>query len=180
MCPLGLHQTKAIAGVANGSVSGSSAVQGGSGGGTGSSGIKLNLTSGSFEGTEYTYTAKESGLEDFISQIELDISNYQDAIAQIDGQIAVLQTLKNAPLKSFRSDRKGGSGSSGGSDTTKDVEEYIAAIDDYREAIERLNRIQIKHSELELQLSNTDDLREQIRLQEELVNVYRIWFCAQL
>ena len=168
------HETaKAIAGVANGSVSGSSAVQGGSGGGTGSSGIKLNLTSGSFEGTEYTYTAKESGLEDFISQIELDISNYQDAIAQIDGQIAVLQTLKNAPLKSFRSDRKGGSGSSGGSDTTKDVEEYIAAIDDYREAIERLNRIQIKHSELELQLSNTDDLREQIRLQEELVNVYR-------
>ena len=97
------HETaKAIAGVANGSVAGSSTVQGGSGGGTGSSGIKLNLTSGSFEGTEYTYTAKESGLEDFISQIELDISNYQNAISQIDGQIAALQALKNAPLKSFK------------------------------------------------------------------------------
>ena len=34
--------------------------------------IKLNLTSGSFKGTEYSYTAKESNLEDFISQIELD------------------------------------------------------------------------------------------------------------
>ena len=166
------HETaKAIAGVANGSVSGSSAVQGGSGGGTGSGGIKLNLTSGSFEGTEYTYTAKESGLEDFISKVEFDISTYKDAIAQIDGQIAVLQSLKNLPLKSFKSD-KGGSGGSG-SDAAKEVEEYVAAIDDYREAIERLNRIQIKRSELELELSNTDDLREQIRLQEELVNVYR-------
>lgn len=166
------HETaKAIAGVADGSVSGSSAVQGGSGGGTGSSGIKLNLTSGSFEGTEYTYTAKESGLEDFISEIELDISNYKDAIAQIDGQIAVLQSLKNLPLKSFSSDRNS-SGSTGG-DATKEVEEYVAAIDDYREAIERLNRIQIKRSELELELSNTDDLREQIRLQGELVDVYK-------
>ncbi len=167
------HETaKAIAGVANGSVSGSSAVQGGSGGGTGSGGIKLNLTSGSFEGTEYTYTAKESGLEDFISKVEFDISTYKDAIAQIDGQIAVLQSLKNLPLKSFKSD-KGGSGGGSGSDAAKEVEEYVAAIDDYREAIERLNRIQIKRSELELELSNTDDLREQIRLQEELVNVYR-------
>ena len=166
------HETaKAIAGIADGSVKGSSAMQGGSGGGTGSSGIKLNLTSGSFKGTEYTYTAKESGLEDFISEIELDISKYKDAIAQIDGQIAVLQALKNTPLKKFRSNTGGGSGS--GKDATKEIEEYIAAIDDYREAIERLNRIRIKKAELELDLSNTDDLREQIRLQESLVNIYR-------
>ena len=166
------HETaKAIAGIANGSVAGSSSVQGGSGGGTGSSGIKLNLTSGSFEGTEYTYTAKESNLEDFISQIELDISDYKNAIAQIDGQIAVLQALKNTPLKNFKSNT--GSGSGGSGSATKEVEEYIAAIDDYREAIERLNRIRIRKEELELDLSNTDDLREQIRLQESLMNVYR-------
>lgn len=163
------HETaKAIAGIANGSVAGSSAMQGGSGGGTGSNGIKLNLTSGSFVGTEYTYTAKESGLDDFISQIELDISDYQNAIAQIDGQIAVLQALKNTPLKNFKSDTSGS-----GSSATDEVEEYIAAIDDYREAIERLNRIRIRKAELELDLSNTDDLREQIRLQESLVNIYR-------
>ena len=168
------HETaKAIAGVADGSVSGSSTVQGGSGGGTGSSGIKLNLTSGSFKGTEYTYTAKESGLEDFISEIELDISNYKDAIAQIDGQIAVLQSLKNLPLKSFKSNKSGSGGSGSGDSAAKDVEEYVAAIEDYREAIERLNRIQIRRSELELELSNTDDLREQIRLQSELVDVYK-------
>ena len=117
------HQTaKAIAGVASGTVAGSADVQGGSGGGTGGSGIKLNLTSGSFKGTEYSYTAKESNLEDFISQIELDVSKYQDAISQIDGQIAALQALKNAPLKSFKSDTKSGSSSK------KDVEEYVAII----------------------------------------------------
>lgn len=114
-----------IAGVASGTVAGSADVQGGSGGGTGGSGIKLNLTSGSFKGTEYSYTAKESNLEDFISQIELDVSKYQDAISQIDGQIAALQALKNAPLKSFKSDTKSGSSSK------KDVEEYVATIDDY-------------------------------------------------
>ena len=168
------HETaKAIAGIANGSVAGSSAMQGGSGGGTGSNGIKLNLTSGSFVGTEYTYTAKESGLDDFISQIELDISDYQNAIAQIDGQIAVLQALKNTPLKNFKSDTSGSGGSGSGNSATDEVEEYIAAIDDYREAIERLNRIRIRKAELELDLSNTDDLREQIRLQESLVNIYR-------
>ena len=164
------HETaKAIAGVADGSVSGLSGVVGGSGGGVGGSGITLNLTSGSFQGTEYTYTAKESGLEDFISQIELDISNYQDAIAQIDGQIATLQALKNLPLKSFKSSGSGGSGSNS---TASEVEEYTAAIDDYREAIERLNRIQTKRTDLETKLSNTNDLRTQIELQKELIGVY--------
>ena len=166
------HETaKAIAGVADGSVSGSSGVVGGSGGGVGGSGITLNLTSGSFQGTEYTYTAKESGLEDFISQIELDISNYQDAIAQIDGQIATLQALKNLPLKSFKSSGSG-SGGSGSDSTASEVEEYTAAIDDYREAIERLNRIQTKRTDLETKLSNTNDLRTQIELQKELIGVY--------
>lgn len=170
------HETaKAIAGIANGdSSAGSAGIQGGSGGGTGGSGIKLNLTSGSFNGTEYTYTAKESGLEDFISQIELDISDYQNAIAQIDGQIATLQALKNLPLKSFKSSSgSGGSGSGSSDSAAKEIEEYIATIDDYREAIEKLNRIQIKRTDLETQLSNTGDLRTQIKLQEQLIGVYK-------
>lgn len=165
------HETaKAIAGVANGSVAGSSVVQGGSGGGTGSSGIKLNLTSGSFEGTEYTYTAKESGLEDFISQIELDISNYQNAISQIDGQIAALQALKNAPLKSFKGSGSGSSGSSGG---TTDVEEYIASIDEYREAVERLRKAQEEADKLETAIDNAGNFEKKIELQEKLIAAYR-------
>ena len=162
------HQTaKAIAGVASGTVAGSADVQGGSGGGTGGSGIKLNLTSGSFEGTEYSYTAKESNLEDFISQIELDVSKYQDAISQIDGQIAALQALKNAPLKSFKSDTKSGSSSK------KDVEEYVATIDDYREAVERLRKAQEARAELETKIDNSDDLREKILLERQLIGAYQ-------
>lgn len=166
------HETaKAIAGVADGSVSGSSAVQGGSGGGTGSSGIKLNLTSGSFEGTEYTYTAKESGLEDFISQIELDISNYQDAISQIDGQIAALQALKNAPLKSFKGSGTGSGGGSSGS--TKEVEEYIASIDEYREAVERLRKAQAEVERITTDIDNAGSIEKKIALEKELIGAYQ-------
>lgn len=162
------HQTaKAIAGVASGTVAGSADVQGGSGGGTGGSGIKLNLTSGSFKGTEYSYTAKESNLEDFISQIELDVSKYQDAISQIDGQIVALQALKNVPLKSFKSDTKSGSSSK------KDVEEYVATIDDYREAVERLRKTQEARAELETKIDNSDDLREKILLERQLIGAYQ-------
>ena len=167
------HQTaQAIAGVADGTVAGSSGIQSGSGGGTSGSGIKINLTSGSFEGTEYTYTAKESNLEDFISQIELDVSKYQDAISQIDGQIATLQALKNAPLKSFQSDTNSGSSGSSGSSSQKEVEEYIATIDDYREAIERLRKAQEVRANLETKIDNSDDLKEQILLERQLIGAY--------
>lgn len=170
------HQTaEAIAGIAGGDSSrGSTNIQGGSGGGVGSSGIKLNLTSGSFEGTEYTYTAKESGLEDFISQIELDISNYQDAISQIDGQIAALQALKNTPLKSFQSSGSGGSGKSGGSSSaTKDVEEYIADIDEYRDAVERLRKAQAEVERITTDIDNAGSIEKKIALEKELVDAYQ-------
>lgn len=163
------HETaKAIAGIEDGSVSGSSAVQGGSGGGTNSSGISLNLTSGSFEGTEYTYTAKESGLEDFISQIELDITDYQNAISQIDGQIATLRALKNIPLKEF----EGGLGNSSSGSKGKEVEEYIADIDAYREAIERLRKAQQYASDTKQTLDNTEDLKQRILLERQLIGAY--------
>lgn len=160
---------KAIKGIGTGAILGADTKMKGSGGGRNRKGIDTNVTSGEFNGFDFDFSFKGASLDDFISQVELDISSYKDAIAQIDGQIAVLQALKNTPLKKFRSNT--GSGSS--KDATKEVEEYIAAIDDYREAIERLNRIRIKKAELELDLSNTDDLREQIRLQESLVNIYR-------
>lgn len=167
------HETaKAIAGVANGdSKAGSSAIQGGSGGGTGGSNIKLNLTSGSFEGTEYTYTAKESGLEDFISQIELDISNYQDAISQIDGQIATLKALKNLPLSSFKG--KSSSGGSGSNSSKKEVEEYTATIEDYREAVERLRKAQEDVNSIKTTIDESDDLKEKILLEKQLISAYQ-------
>lgn len=166
------HETAdAIAGVANGdSKAGSSAIQGGSGGGTAGRKLKFNLTSGRFKGTEYTYTAKESGLEDFVSQIELDISNYQDAIKQIDGQIATLQALKNLPLSSFKG--KSGSGGSGSNSASKDVEEYTAAIEDYREAIERLRKAQEVRANIGSRIEESEDLKAKILLEKQLIGAY--------
>ena len=169
------HQTaKAIAGIANGTVQGSTGVQGGSGGGVGGSGIKLSLTSGKFEGTEYTYTAKESGLEDYIAQIELDISNYQNAIKQIDGQIAALQALKNTPLKKFEGKGVGAKSSSGsGSSSAKEVEEYIADIDKYREAVEALRKAQEEAARIEGEIENAGSYEKKIALTKELVEAYK-------
>ena len=158
------ESAKAIEGMANGVVKGSVTKFAGSFGGKLRDKIKTNITSGEFNGFDFDFDFKGASLEDFVSQVELDISSYQKAISQIDGQIAALQALKNAPLKNVKS----GSGSS-----TKEIEEYIAAIDDYREAIERLNRVQIKKSDLETQLLNTNDLRTQIELQQELIGVYK-------
>lgn len=165
---------KAMAGVAGGQVAGSSDVQGGSGGGVVGGGISLNLTSGSFQGTDYNYTAKQANLEDFISQVQLDISNYQSAIAQIDGQIATLRALKNIPLKDFSGGLGSGSGGSGGSggSSSKEIEEYIADIDDYREAIERLERAQRHTSDVKQRLDDTEDLKQRILLERQLISAY--------
>lgn len=157
---------EAIAGMADGIKAGSSALIGGSGGGTTGNKIKLSLSGAEFKGTDYTYEAKEIGLDDFISDLELDISNYQNAIAQIDGQIAALQALKNAPLKSFES--KSGSGSS-----KKEVEEYIADIDEYREAVERLRKAQAEVERITTDIDNAGSIEKKIALEKELVDAYQ-------
>ena len=163
---------KAMAGVAGGQVAGSSGVQGGSGGGVGGSGISLNLTSGSFQGTDYNYTAKQTNLDDFISQIQLDISSYQNAIAQIDGQIAALRALKNIPLKDFKGGLGSGGGGGSGGGSSKEVEEYIADIDAYREAIERLRKAQEVRSNIETRIDESDNLKEKILLERQLIGAY--------
>lgn len=115
---------KAIAGIASGTVQGSSSVNGGGAGGSSGSKGNISVHSGSFKGTEYTYEAKTISLEDFISDLELDISNYSKAIAQIDGQIATLKALRNTSLNKFSTSNKNaskGSGSSSGS-SSKDSE----------------------------------------------------------
>ena len=159
---------EAIAGMADGIKAGSSAFVGGSGGGTTGNKIKLSLSGAEFKGTDYTYEAKEIGLDDFISDLELDISNYQNAIAQIDGQIAALQALKNAPLKSFKS--KSGSGSGG---SKKEVEEYIADIDEYREAVERLRKAQAEVERITTDIDNAGSIEKKIDLEKELVDAYQ-------
>lgn len=110
----------AISGVGSGTQAGSTGSFSGSGGTTRES-ISVNTTSGSFDGTNYSYEAREISLDDFISELEVDISAYQNAIAQIDGQIATLKALRNTSLSKFSTSNKN-SGKGSGSGSSKDNE----------------------------------------------------------
>lgn len=112
------ESAKAIAAMASGEIAGASSPVGTGGGGTYTSKGSISYKTGSFQGTEYQYEAKTISLENFISDLELDISNYQQAISQIDGQIATLKALRNTSLNKFSTSNKNaskGSGSGGGS-----------------------------------------------------------------
>ena len=81
-----------------------------------------------------------------------------------------LTKLKGLDLKSLYLD--GTSTDRDRDDDSKEVEEYIADIEDYREAIERLNRVQIERAALEERLSNTDDLHEKVAIEKQMLGVY--------
>lgn len=163
------HETaQAIAAMGSGEVAGSSSSIFGGTDGTQTGGLSLDLYKGNFKGTDYNYEATSVSLDDYVSQLELDISSYEKAIAQIDGQIAALQALKNAPLKSFESS----SGSSGSGGSSKEVEEYLAGIDEYYEAMKRLESIQQRLAKLQSQIEYADTEEEKIALTKQLINVY--------
>ena len=163
------HETaQAIAAMGSGEVAGSSSSIFGGTDGTQTGGLSLDLYKGNFKGTDYNYEATSVSLDDYVSQLELDISSYEKAIAQIGGQIAALQALKNAPLKSFESS----SGSSGSGGSSKEVEEYLADIDEYYEAMKRLESIQQRLAKLQSQIEYADTEEEKIALTKQLINVY--------
>lgn len=163
------HETaQAIAAMGSGEVAGSSSSIFGGTDGTQTGGLSLDLYKGNFNGTDYNYEATSVSLDNYVSQLELDISSYEKAIAQIDGQIAALQALKNAPLKSFESS----SGSSGSGGSSKEVEEYLADIDEYYEAMKRLESIQQRLAKLQSQIEYADTEEEKIALTKQLINVY--------
>lgn len=167
---------KAFAGIGSGEENGTDAVVGGATGAVSGKSINLNLTKGSFDGTNYTYKATQTSLDDFTSDLQLDVSKYQQQIAQINSQIALLESLKNKPLGSYGNSSgsggsKGGSGG-GSSSSTKEVEEYIASIDEYREALERLARTQAKVDEIQQKINLSDNLEEQLLMQQVLIGAY--------
>lgn len=117
------ESAKAIAAMASGEIAGASSPVGTGGGGTYTSKGSISYKTGNFKGTKYTYEAKTISLEDFISDLELDISNYQQAISQIDGQIATLKALRNTSLNKFStSNKNAGKGSGSGGSNSKDNE----------------------------------------------------------
>lgn len=192
------HETAiAIQAMSSGVVAGSSTAIGGGATGVEGGGIALTLTEGSFDGVDYTYTAQEVGLDDFISQVELEIDDYENAIANINGQIAVLEALRDTPFESFKNlvdnassivgektNDKIGQGqkeTEKAAEEAKDaeeekkklVEEYIAAIDEYYMALKRLEEVQKRRVSLEKKLEHTEDLSEKIFLSSGLIDVYK-------
>lgn len=169
------NMAQAIAGAAEGEVRGDSGnpfdgLDGKRGGGD-----SYTPYTDKFSGKDYTPTKSTGSVEDLIDDVTLDISEYQAKIAQIDAQIAVLEALKNKPLGSYgKSGGSGGSsrGSGGSSSSVKEVEEYIASIDEYREALERLARTQTKVSEIQQRINLSDNLEEQLLMQQVLIGAY--------
>lgn len=114
-------------------------------------------------------------VDGYVASTEVDLSalkakrdSINDQIASVQSQILTLQSLKETPLDKFSSSAK-----SGGKSSKKEVEEYVATIDDYREAVERLRKAQEARAELETKIDNSDDLREKILLERQLIGAYQ-------
>lgn len=184
------HQTAAaVAGMAHGVIMGSSSPVFYGGGGVYTGGYGFSGVNGNFQGVDLDYQGKTASLDDYISQLQLDISGYESAIAQIDGQIATLQALKNTPFEKFqnlvanasdivggKNNGSGGGGGGGGNkaeEAQKLVEEYIAAIDEYYDALKKLEDAQQRRRSLEKKLEHTDDFSEKIYLSGELLGAYQ-------
>lgn len=86
-----------------------------------------------------------------------------------------IQTAGNTILAAARSKIKlneiktGGGGGGGGS---KAVDEYTASIDKYREALKKLEEVQNERDKLKTDFDRSDDLKEKIALERQLIEVY--------
>jgi len=162
----------AMAGVASGDVQGSTAIQGGGGKPTFGKGIKITLNNGNFRGMTFDYTPQEFALDEYIADLELNISEYTSKIAEIDGQIAVLKALKNKPIEQFHPDYGKDSGGSD-KDKAKEVEEYIADVERYNEALQKLADVEREQAQIEHELENATDNGQRLELYKKLPDIYR-------
>lgn len=123
---------------------------------------------------ESTYTIDGKSVDDWSSDYQDVIDKRVETITeQIEANNTIIDNLtklKGLDLKSLYLD--GTSTDRDRDDDSKEVEEYIADIEDYREAIERLNRVQIERAALEERLSNTDDLHEKVAIEKQMLGVY--------
>ncbi len=152
------HETaKAVDGAGKGIVQGSANPIIISAGGVKASPMNIREYVGSFNRAERERKAA-SLLSGYITRLKDGASAYTDAIAQIDGQIAMLEALRSAPLSRFKS----GSGSGSGSKSAKkEIEEYLAEIDEYYKARKRLESASLSIDEVQAKLSLEAKLHNQ-------------------
>lgn len=105
-------------------------------------------------------SAQEKAVADRLEDIK---SQYQTNLNIIDN----LESLKGLDLTTLY----GSSSSSNKSD--KEIEEYIADIDEYYAALKRLEDAQSLRDNLEAELDHTDDPAAKIKLYDKLVDAYK-------
>lgn len=164
---------------------------------SGTSGISswvFNGTTGSSNGPkrftmdDFTFNGADVGyydfgkfdLEDIKIDLQLDVSELDAAITQIDGQIALLESYKDIPVKEFGSDSGSGSGSGGG-DSGKDDEDdkptakelFDALADEFDRKISELNykkdliQSEIDKAEARGEVASESYYQRQIELEEQ-------------
>lgn len=130
-----------------------------------------NQQDATFDGKLYDYTAQIDDLQDFVKGINIDIENYKKSIDSINGQIATLEALRNAPLNLFKSDNKSGK-NGGDNNTSKVVEEYKADIEALREELEELAKAQQSVANAQYALDNETELTSYINAYNALREAY--------
>lgn len=106
-----------------------------------------------------------SGQEQAIAERLENIKAQYDTNLNI---ISNLESLKGLDLTSLY-----GSSSKSSGKTGKEIEEYIADIDKYYDALKRLEDAQTLRQNLEDELDHTDDPEAKIKLYDKLVDAYR-------
>lgn len=105
-----------------------------------------------------------------VEELTAEREKLKATLYSIDGQITLLEGLKKANLSVFSNGGKG-SGSDSKKNAEKEVEPYIVEIDKFREALERLDRIEIKEKRLDIRMDGTADLATQIGYQQESIDL---------
>ena len=138
--------------------------------GTGNTNISGGVVSVNFGGEKTTINgqAVDEWISDQEKASEYRIKEIEKIKVGTINAIHNLEALKGLDLTTIY-----GSSSSSSSKKDKEIEEYIANIDKYYEALKRLERAQRKVEDLEKELSHTDDPAAKIRIYDQLVDAYK-------
>lgn len=141
------------------------------------SNVISNAGVGLFDGISGRTTIGNMGIDEWISKQQeasaLRIESLRDLQDRTINARKNLEALKGLDLTSIYGSAGSGSGSGSSKDSTKTIEEYIADIDKYYEAVKRLEAAQEKSASIAKKINYADDTAEKIKLSSDLVNAYR-------
>lgn len=140
----------------------------------------FNRATSNFQGQDASFVQRSVDFDSFTNDLNLQIADFTAKIAQIDSQIALLESLKKRVGDNFGgagagsgSGGSGGKGGSGSEKAAKQVEEYIVSIDAYREALKRLAEAENNVANIQKKFDDSISFNERIELQRQLVDAYK-------